>query len=230
MTYLPKRLNPIRYLTAALFLILLSSCGSQNNETETTLPTTTTSTTTPVKFIGEPVTDFNAIFEDRKAIDHSYVSVDIDGLYGVIVTNQFDFMQYMSNGWMSITPSIQNIKTDGTSQSIDGITVEKAIDVTTRDFTGDRESDFLIRFGSSFAKSGAILNSQKGVIELKPFCLSNPSKERPGVIRVFTLENLAYSDLLKTIEGDDVAADGSHLKEYWKWNKKSGCFKTTSSF
>jgi hypothetical protein len=176
------------------------------------------------------VTDFNAIYKARSAIDHSWLSVDSKGIYGVMVTQKsFDFMQYMTTGWLSITSTVEGITQDAKGQTIDTRLVEKAMDVTTRDYTGDRKSDFLIRFGSAFSKFGVIANSRNGVIELKPFCLSNPSTERPGVIRVFAVENLSYSNQYKIIEGDDIIANGEHLKEYWRWSKQHHCFKTTSS-
>jgi hypothetical protein len=107
--------------------------------------------------------------------------------------------------------------------------VEKAMTVTTRDYTGDRESDFLIRFGSGFSKYGALANSRNGVIELKPFCLTNPSKDRPGEIRVFVVENLEFNDQYKILEGTDYGTSGSSLREYWRWSRKNGCFKITAS-
>jgi hypothetical protein len=221
----PKR---VQSATVGIFLIVLSSCSVGNRDSDTLTPTT--STAASIVVTGEPVTDFNAIFEARSAIDHSFISVDTDGIYGVIVTKRFDFMQYMATGWKSITPTMQEMSSDGTAQVIDGVPVEKAMDVTTRDYTGDRESDFLIRFGSSFSKYGAIANSKNGIVEFKPFCLSNPSDDRPGVIRVFAVENLTYSDQYKILEGDDVGSDGYHVKDYWRWSKKHSCFKTTSSF
>ncbi len=208
-------------------MLILGACSSSGSNSTKTDKTTTT--TVPIKVVGEPVTDFNAIFKARKAIDHSYVSVDKDGIYGVMVGKDFDFMQYMSNGWTSVTTSIVGITSDAKGQSVDGVLVEKAMSVTTRDYTGDRESDFLIRFGSGFSKYGAIANSRNGIIELKPFCLSNPSKDRPGVIRVFALENLDFSDQYKILEGTDYGTSGSALKEYWRWSRKNGCFKITSS-
>jgi hypothetical protein len=215
-------------IAVVLIISILMSCSSGNNNSDEAKSTTTSSP--PVVVMGEPVTDFNAIFEARSAVDHSFLSVDSKGIYGVIVTEKaFDFMQYMNNGWSSITSSVEGITKDNTGQFVDTILVEKAMDVTTRDYTGDRQSDFLIRFGSSFSKFGAIANSRNGVIELKPFCLSNPSAERPGVIRVFAVENLSYSDQYKIIEGDDILANGEHLREYWRWSKKNSCFKTTSS-
>lgn len=216
------------FIAAALLIPIMSSCVSGKNNSDSSK---STSTSTPVaEVIGEPVTDFNAIYKARSAVDHSFLSVDSKGIYGVMVTQKtFDFMQYMTTGWLSITSSVEGITQDAKGQTIDTRLVEKAMDVTTRDYTGDRKSDFLIRFGSAFSKFGAIINSRNGVIELKAFCLSNPSTERPGVIRVFAVENLSYNDQYKTIEGDDILANGEHLKEYWRWSRQHRCFKTTSS-
>jgi hypothetical protein len=219
--------KPSQYVAAVILLSIISACSTSNNDSDSSAVSTTVATAAPM--IGEPVTDFNAIFKNRSAIDHSFISVDADGIYGVLVTKEFDFMQYMTTGWISITSSIAGITAGPKGQIIDGVPVEKAMDVTTRDYTGDRESDFLLRFGSTFSKFGSIANSRNGLIELKPFCLSNPSPDRPGVIRVFAVENLSYSDQYKIIEGDDIGADGYHLKEYWRWRKKNSCFKTTSS-
>ena len=217
------------YCAAAVLMIsILSSCSSGKNNSNADKSATTISPAVAV--MGEPVTDFNAIYKARSAVDHSFLSVDSKGIYGVIVTEKaFDFMEYMTTGWSSITSSVEGVTKDAKGQIIDTQLVEKAMDVTTRDYTGDRQSDFLLRFGSSFSKFGAIANSRNGMIELKPFCLSNPSTERPGVIRVFAVENLSYSDQYRIIEGDDILAGGEHLKEYWRWSKKNGCFKTTSS-
>jgi len=216
-----------RFLIVGIIVTTASACSPQPSASNTTDATTTS--TVPPKVIGEPVTDFNAVFTARAAIDHSYLSVDKDGIYGVMVGKDFDFMQYMTTGWVSITPTVQGITTDAKGQYIDGVFVQEAMTVTTRDYTGDRESDFLIRFGSSFAKYGALANSRNGVIELKPFCLSNPSKDRPGMIRVFAVENLDFNDQYKILEGIDYGPTGSSLREYWRWSRKNGCFKITAS-
>lgn len=207
--------------------MLASACTYQSSKSEENKVTTTTTIVAAV--VGEPVTDFNAIFKARGAVDHSYLSVDKDGIYGVMVGKDFDFMQYMSSGWVSITSTVQGITSDVKGQNIDGVLVEEAMTVTTRDYTGDRESDFLIRFGSGFSKYGALANARNGVIELKPFCLSNPSAERPGMIRVFAVENLEFNDKYKILEGTDYGATGSSLREYWRWSRKNGCFKITAS-
>ena len=207
--------------------MILGACSSSGSKSNTNDPTTTSAA--PIKVIGEPVTDFNAIFKARKAIDHSYVSVDKDGIYGVMVGKDFDFMQYMSTGWVSVTSTIAGITSDAKGQIVDGVSVEKAMTVTTRDYTGDRESDFLIRFGSGFTKFGALANVRNGVIELKPFCLSNPSPDRPGEIRVLAIENLDFNDQYKILEGIDYGTTGSSLREYWRWSRKNGCFKITAS-
>ncbi len=228
MPHSSEKNNLLLPTALGVLIFVLSSCSVSTQDSANSV--STTSVAPPIQVTGEPVTDFNAIYEARSAVDHSFISVDTDGIYGVVVTDQFDFMQYMSTGWISVNSSIVGISKDTKGQAIDGVLVEKALDVTTRDYTGDRESDFLIRFGSVFSKYGAIANSRNGVIELKPFCLSNPPTERPGVIRVFAMENLSYNDQYKIIEGDDIGSDGYHLKDYWRWSKKNGCFKTTSSF
>lgn len=227
MSSLSKACNSIRFLVIGALVITASSCSSQTGASDTTEPNVTT-TITP-KVVGEPVTDFNNIFKARGAIDHSYLSVDKDGIYGVMVGKDFDFMQYMTTGWISITSTVQGITSDVKGQSIDGVVVNEAMTVTTRDYTGDRESDFLIRFKSGTAEYGSIANSKNGVIELKPFCLSNPSNSRPGIIRVFAIENLKFNDQYKILEGIDYGPTGSSLREYWRWSRKNGCFKITSS-
>lgn len=227
MTSLSTRRKQLHLVTAGILVMILGACSSAGSKSNTNDPTTTSAA--PIKVIGEPVTDFNAIFKARKAIDHSYVSVDKDGIYGVMVGKDFDFMQYMSTGWVSVTSTIAGITSDAKGQIVDGVTVEKAMTVTTRDYTGDRESDFLIRFGSGFTKFGALANVRNGVIELKPFCLSNPSPDRPGEIRVLAIENLDFNDQYKILEGIDYGTTGSSLREYWRWSRKNGCFKITAS-
>jgi hypothetical protein len=227
VTSLSSIRKTVQLFSAGLIVVFAAACSSSSNSSDTTEPNSPT--TIAPKVTGEPVTDFNAIFEARGAVDHSYLSVDKDGIYGVMVGKDFDFMQYMSTGWISITSTVQGIVSDAKGQSIDGVPVEKAMTVTTRDYTGDRESDFLIRFGSGFSKYGALANSRNGVIELKPFCLTNPSKDRPGEIRVFVVENLEFNDQYKILEGTDYGTSGSSLREYWRWSRKNGCFKITAS-
>lgn len=210
---------------ALLSLVACSRTGSNPSNTKT--PTTTSA---PIKITGEPVTDFNAIFKARNAVDHSFLSVDKQGIYGVMVTEVFDFMQYFSTGWDSVTQKVAEITSDADGQRIDGVLVDEAMTVTTRDYTKDRENDFLLRFISSNTVFGALANVRNGVIELKPFCLTNPSKNRPGEIRVFAVEELNYSDQYKIIEGIDYGSNGEPLREYWRWSGKNRCFKITSSF
>ena len=212
---------------AGILVMILGACTSSGGTSKDN--GTSTTSIAPIKVIGEPVTDFNAIFKATKATDHSYVSVDKDGIYGVMVGKNFDFMQYMTTGWTSVTSTVTGITSDAKGQSIDGVIVKKAMTVTTRDYTGDRESDFLIRFGSGFSKFGALANVRNGVIELKPFCLSNPSIDRPGEIRVYVIENLDFNDQYKILEGIDYGTTGSSLREYWRWSRKNGCFKITAS-
>ncbi len=217
----------VQLFSAGMIVVLASACSSSSNNSGTTEANSVT--TLVPKVIGEPVTDFNAIFTARGAIDHSYLSVDKDGIYGVMVGKDFDFMQYMSTGWVSITSTVQGITSDALGQSIDGLLVNEAMTVTTRDYTGDRESDFLIRFSSGSSKYGAVANSRNGVIELKPFCLTNPSNNRPGLIRVFAIENLDFDDQYKILEGIDYGTTGSSLREYWRWSRKNSCFKITNN-
>jgi hypothetical protein len=216
-----------RWIGVVLLIVLACSCTSstQNEDTtETSIP----STTLPA-VVGEPVTDFNNLFKARNAIDHSYLSVDASGIYGVIVENDFEFMQYLSTGWAPITSTVTGIASDTKGQTIDNVLVEKALTVTTRDYTSDRENDFLIRFNSGGKTYGALANIRNGTVELKPFCLSNPSSERPGMIRVFVLEDLNYNDRNKSIEGADYGYDGSKFKETWKWSRTGKCFKIAAS-
>jgi hypothetical protein len=67
------------------------------------------------------------------------------------------------------------------------------------------------------------------VIELKPFCLTNPSNNRPGVIRVFAIEDLDFDDQYKILKGIDYGTTGSSLREYWRWSRKNSCFKITTN-
>jgi hypothetical protein len=210
-------------LSTASFL-LVAGCSSPSSSS-----TTTTSIAPSVQVTGEPVTDFRLVAEARKAVDRSFLSVDKAGVYGVLVTGQFDFMKYMSTGWTSMTSSLEGITTSPTSQSIDQRVVTTAMDVTTRDYTRDRENDFLIRFKSGAQQFGAIASLSNGQFQLKPFCLTSPPPDRPGMIRVVAIENLGFSDLYRIIEGNNYDASGDSYRDYWKWSRVHGCFKNTVS-
>ena len=67
-------------------------------------------------------------------------------------------MQCMTTEWVSVSSSVEGITKDAKGQITDAHLVEKAMDVTTRDYTSDRQSDFLIRPGSAFPKFGDTFN------------------------------------------------------------------------
>lgn len=186
-------------------------------------------TTVAPKIVGEPVTDLRFLAESSGAIDRSYVSVDEDGLYAVVVTERFGFFTYTSEGWRDVTSEVEGLSAEGVSQSIDDLPVDKAHTVTTRDYDGDRESEFLLRFDSGAASYGAIFTPDDGRIGITTFCLLNPPAERPGILKVGAVEDLAFDDRYGVLEGNDIYENSEPTRSYWRWSEKFGCFRNTVS-
>lgn len=204
------------------FLLILDSCGETRSSMQSN-PGTTTSP--PVQITGNPVLDFKVLAESLRATDRSYLSVDDSGIYGLIVAERFHLVHYSKIGWVDSTETAVDVNNEG--QVIGGLKVDRPMSVTTRDYTGDRENDFLIRFSSGPNVFGSVVSLRNGVFEFKEFCLLHESPALPGRLRTLVLQDLEFRDEMQTLLGVSVDGLGNAIVTDWAWSSKSECFKSS---
>ena len=181
------------YAATVLALLSLSSCSGSSATPTTTVPATTT------VVVGDPQPELDKLAASLKAVDYSRISESSCGKFALIVAPEaVHFYEWRATGWA------QNDSRFG------DWTPSDAFLVTTRDYTDDGATEFLVNFARK-SPIGAIFGQIDCEWQWLPFQPQMGNEQR-------TVDALTWSDDTKTLLGDDYDSNWTKLTSAFTWD------------